>query len=146
MIGRIGTLGALACTVAFAAFAHSGVKNPAVMARMEGMKSMGLAVKTLGDMAKGKVAFDADAVALALERLALEAERTEALFEAKEDDPKSEALPVIWTQFADFEAKAHALEAVLAAQNQDMSDAANLGPTLKAIGAQCSACHKIYRK
>lgn len=143
---RIGIFGGFLSVLAVAALAHSGVKNPAVMARMEGMKSMGAAVKVLGEMAKGAAVFDADAAAMALQSLSTEAKRTRALFEANEGDPKSEALPLIWSDFADFEAKSEMLEAALAAQISNVETAADLGPILKAIGTQCSACHKTYRK
>ena len=42
------------------ATAHDGVKDPIVKARMEGMKEIGSNMGVLGDMAKGKRAFDAN--------------------------------------------------------------------------------------
>ncbi|NQY62048.1 MAG: cytochrome c, partial [Cognatishimia sp.] len=47
--------------IASMALAHNGVKNPAVMARMQGMEQIGAASKVLGNMARGRVAFDAEA-------------------------------------------------------------------------------------
>ena len=88
------------------ALAHAGVENPAVKARMDAMSDIGAGTKVLGNMARGRVAFDAaEAEAeAALARIATRAAETPALFEAQEDDPKSEALPAIWADFADFSA------------------------------------------
>ena len=91
---------------ASAALGHGGVLNAAVLARMEAMKAIGDATKVLGEMAKGAVAFDANAARAAAETIATHAADTPALFEAREADPKSEAKPGIWENFADFTAKA----------------------------------------
>mgnify|MGYP001829162567 CR=1 FL=1 len=77
---RLATRSALVLVLAAsAALAHQGVKNPAVMERMEGMTDQAAAMKTLGQMATGKTAFDAAAAAAAREevmRLALEVDGT----------------------------------------------------------------------
>ena len=46
---------------ATAALAHQGVKNKAVMARMNAMSEIAKNTKTLGEMAKGATTFDAEA-------------------------------------------------------------------------------------
>ncbi|MCV6548603.1 MAG: cytochrome c [Cohaesibacter sp.] len=43
------------------ALAHQGVKNPAVKARMDSMVAIKTAMKTLDDMAKGRVPFAKEA-------------------------------------------------------------------------------------
>ena len=129
--------------VAGAALAHDGVKNPAVTARMEGMKQMGGAAKILGEMVKGAVAFDAASANAAMETLRVESARIEALFEAEEDDPKSEALPAIWQDYPDFAAKAEALKA---AASQTVGSLAELQGVTSQIGGVCRACHKDYRE
>ena len=50
------------------------------------------------------------------------------LFEANETDPKSEALPAIWEDFASFEAAASAL--VTAAQAADLTTPEGLAPAV----------------
>ncbi len=129
--------------VAGAALAHDGVKNPAVMARMEGMKQMGGAAKILGEMVKGAVVFDAASANAAMETLRVESARIEALFEAEEDDPKSEALPAIWQDYPDFTAKAEALNA---AASQTVGSLEELQGAISQIGGACRACHKDYRE
>lgn len=126
------------------AIAHEGVKNPAVMARMEGMSEINAATRLLGQMAKGQAAYDRAAAQDALAKIADEAARIEALFEAEESDPKSEALPAIWSDFADFAAKAEATKA--AAETGSVSTLDEVKLTLGQIGRTCSDCHRLYRK
>ena len=129
-----------------AALAHEGVKNPAVMARMHAMKNIGADVKVLGEMAKGTTAFDAGAAQVALGRIATHAAETPGLFEAREDDPKSEALPVIWDRFDDFRTKALELEMIAAEGAETVSAAEDLQPILQKLGANCKSCHSTYRE
>ncbi|MGB1390152.1 MAG: c-type cytochrome [Paracoccaceae bacterium] len=135
-----------AMVLATAALAHQGVQNAAVKARMDGMSAIGANMKTLGAMAKGQVAFDAGQAREAAAAVAEEAARIPSLFEAQEADPKSEALPLIWTEFDRFTAIAHDLEAAATAAASALNEPEDLGPALKAIGGQCSACHKAYRE
>jgi len=130
--------------IATSALAHSGVKNPAVKARMDGMSGMGAATKVLGDMAKGNAAFDAAAAQTATRAIAVHASEIPALFKAPAQDPKSEASPKIWEAFADFTAQAEALENMALAASETAS-LAELRATLGQIGKNCSACHKTYR-
>lgn len=131
---------------ASAALAHGGVQNAAVLARMDAMKAIGDATKTLGEMAKGAVAFDADAARAAAQTIAMHAGDTPALFEAREDDPKSEALPGIWEDFEDFTARANDLERLAGdlATGLDSPEALRAG--LGQLGQACKACHTEYRE
>ncbi|MCH2250555.1 MAG: cytochrome c [Cognatishimia sp.] len=130
--------------IASMALAHNGVQNPAVMARMQGMEQIGAASKVLGNMARGRVAFDAGTAASAKAALAQHAAEIPALFEAQEDDPKSEALPAIWSDFADFTAKADALRD--AAETMDVTSAETIAAGMGEVGGSCRSCHKAYRE
>lgn len=131
---------------ATAALAHEGVQNPAVMARMDGMSAIGDATKLLGRMAKGETPFEAEAARGAAATIADHAAEVPALFEAPEDDPKSEAKPLIWQDYADFTDKAGALEAAAADAAGSIAAAEDLRPALAAIGETCKACHERYRE
>lgn len=126
-----------------AALAHSGVKNKTVLARMDGMKTLAENIKVLGNMAKGKTTFDATRAAAAKATLRDQAARVTAAFEAPETDPKSEALPVIWSDWDGFVAGAEALEAAIAAL--DTGSLEGLRDGLGAVGQSCSGCHEGYR-
>ena len=134
----------VAVVAASAAFAHEGVKNPVVKARMDGMIQLGAATKVLGGMAKGEAAYDKAAAEAAVQNIKSEAARIAALFEANEDDPKSEALPAIWENYADFSAKADALGSVAKAVSVGSLD--DLRAAMPQIGAACKACHQTYRE
>lgn len=125
------------------AVAHSDATNPAVIARMDAMKAIGGAMKTLSTMAKGEMAFDAGAANAALATMAAKAAEAPALFQAQEDDPESDAADEIWTNWDDFVAKAGALEA--AAKGANVATADDLGPAMGAVGGTCKACHQAYK-
>ncbi|MEL7345562.1 MAG: cytochrome c [Pseudomonadota bacterium] len=128
-----------------AALAHQGVKNSAVKARMDSMVVQNKAVETLGQMAKGTTAFDVDQARAALLELRKAAAETPDLFAAPEQDPKSEALPLIWEEFDAFTAHAATLEAEAAALSQTLVSKDDLPGALRSIGQACSACHRDYR-
>lgn len=145
-MARLVTLLALLLTVAGAAMAHNGVKNPAVMARMDAMSAIGAATKVLGQMARGSLAFDVDRARMAAQDIAKHAAETPALFRAKEDDPKSEALPVIWETFDDFTAKSKDLEDVAKALAASVASVDDVRGAMKGLGDTCKACHQDYRQ
>jgi len=137
---------ALALATATAAVAHVGVKNPAVMERMHGMKEIGDNLKVLVAMNKGERPFDRDAAKAAAAAIADHAAQTPALFEAREDDPKSEAKPAIWENFADFTAKSNALETRARDLSTTLDSADALPQALLDLGQTCRDCHQSYRE
>jgi cytochrome c556 len=137
-IATVGTI-----LAASAALAHSGVKDPNVMARMKLMGEVKANMGVLGGMAKGKMAFDADKAAMAKAGLIANAQAIPAAFEVKVMDPKSEALPAIWENWEDFASKAGAMEAAVGAL--DVSSAEGIQGGLRSVGGSCGGCHKSYR-
>ena len=136
----------VAVFTASAALAHDGVQNPAVMARMHGMAEIAAQMKRLGDMVKGTVPFDATVAREASAGIADHAAQVPGLFRAEETDPKSEALPAIWDDFADFSARSDQLAEIASGFSTAITQPADLGPALAALGATCRSCHQIYRK
>jgi cytochrome c556 len=128
------------------AVAHTGVQNPAVLARMESMKATQDSTKVLGDMAKGARGFDAALARAAAAEIARHASETPDLFSARETDPMTEALPVIWENFEDFTRKSQELESVASALAMSLETEADLREGLMRIGAGCKSCHERYRK
>lgn len=127
-----------------AALAHSGVTNPAVMARMEAMSGIAADVKALSAMARGEVAFDAAEVARAMAAIAETGGQVPALFEAPETDPKSEALPTIWTSYPTFTSRAAALVSAAEAGSR-AEDTAELQAALAALSETCRSCHASFK-
>lgn len=132
-----------AVLIASAAFAHEGVKDPNVKARMELMGKVKNNIGMLGGMAKGAVAFDADKAAMAKAGLIANAKAIPAAFEINATDPKSEALPAIWENWDDFAAKAQAMEAAVSSVNVSTLEGIQGG--MRTIGGSCGGCHKTYR-
>lgn len=141
---RISILLATLCLSTFAV-AHEGVTNMAVKMRMQAMSGIADNMKTLGQMAKGASAFDADVARLAAARIAAHAADTPELFKALETDPKSEALPLIWEQFDDFTRLSLTLEQVATEVADTLSQQADLRPALARMGETCKNCHRDYR-
>jgi cytochrome c556 len=56
--------------MATAVLAHTGVKDPKVKARMDGMKLLGAQTKILDQMAKGVMPFDPERALTAIEKKA----------------------------------------------------------------------------
>ncbi|SEK92131.1 c-type cytochrome [Pacificibacter marinus] len=137
------TASVLFLSFSIAAVAHAAVENTAVQARMDAMKAIGGAMKTLGNMAKGSVDFDATAAEAAVDVVAVQSAMLPTLFEAQETDPMSEAKPEIWTNWDDFVAKANAMTA--AAEAVSIVDAGSIGAAMEAIGGSCKGCHSEYR-
>lgn len=135
-----------AVCVAGAVLAHTGVKNPAVMGRMESMKAIAAEMKTLGEMAKGATPFNQAVARAAAAAIAEHAADTPALYEAAEDDPLSEARPEIWTNFADFTVKSDALVTLAQDLSTSLETKDDLPGAMKSLGNACQACHKPYRE
>lgn len=130
---------------ATAALAHTGVKNPAVMARMNGMSAISDNVKVLGTMAKGQIAFDAATAQAAARAISTHSAESVALFTPQETDPKSEARAAIWTDFDDFSAKATDLETLAAGLAETITTVDDVKAAMRPLGASCKACHSLYR-
>lgn len=120
-----------------------GASDPDVVARQELMESNGAAMKVLGGMAAGKVAFDAEAAAKAKEQLAKDAKEITTVFKNQASDPKSEAKAAIWGSWDDFAAKAG--DMATAAEALDVSSLDGIKAGLGAIGGTCKACHTAYK-
>lgn len=125
-----------------ALIAHANVENPTVKARMDLMSAIGADMKTLGQMAKGQIDFDAAAAQAALDAMAAAAAEIPAKFEANETDPESDAADAIWENWDDFVAKAETLKAAAGAT---VTDAASLGAAMGSVGPTCGGCHKPYK-
>lgn len=129
-----------------AALAHGGVTNRDVMARMMVMSTIAEQVKVIGTMAKGQSSFDAEKANSALIEIAAQSAQITSMFETRADDPKSEALPVIWEKWDTFAARALASEQTAEKLAGTIQSADDLGPALSQLGATCKACHSEFRK
>jgi len=137
---------ALCLILSGAAFAHQSVKNPAVKARMDGMVTIKDAMKNLAQMAKGAAPYQQATADKALEAIIEQSNKVPDLFRDRQDDPVSEALPAIWSDFDDFTKKAKALQQAAEKASRAVTDQASLRSAMREIGVTCKACHDSYRK
>lgn len=134
---------ATALCAATALFAHSGVKDPDVMKRMNAMKDVAQDMKALGAIAKNPSLFDVAVIDQHASSLVDHARSIPMLFEYQASDPKSEARDTIWSDWQGFMAEARAMEAAalgLANATTDSFEAA-----FTSLGDTCTSCHKDYR-
>lgn len=113
--------------------------DPDVKARQALMDANGAAIKVLGDMAGGTVAFDATAAAAAKATLIADAADVPVKFKTNAVDAFSHAKPDVWTAWDDFAAKAGDLGKAAAALDTASLDGVKAG--LGNIGGTCKACH-----
>ena len=136
----------ISLTISSVAFAHSGVKNKNVKERMMVMKEMAGNTKIIGQMLKGKTAFDSNQVKLALERLSALSLETPKVFTINATDPKSEAMPNIWDEFDEFTKLSKDLAETSIVLANSVENPEDLRPALKRISSGCKACHSRYRE
>lgn len=122
----------------------AGATDPDAKARQDLMGANGAAMKVLGGMAGGEVAFDATAAAAALKTLVDDAAAIPTVFKNPgAPDPKSGAKPEIWTNWEDFLKDAAALGTAAAAVDASSLDGLKAG--LGAVGGTCKECHTEYK-
>jgi cytochrome c556 len=124
----------------------------AVLTRQGLLKVMGMYMAPLGGMLKNKVPFDAAVAAKSAKNIGALGEMLPDTFamdtHGKATAVKTKAQDGIWTNQADFKAKADDLVKAAAAL-QEAAKGGDKGATLKAAGAvgkACGACHDNYRQ
>ena len=121
----------------------------AARARMEHMKGLGAAAKAIGEQLKSG-APDIQIVKINAVKIKDASEVLPTWFPAgsgQEAEPKSHALPVIWTDRAKFEIKAKALATAAAQLHADAQaeKTADIGPDMRDVGAACKGCHETFK-
>ena len=139
---------ALGAGLAFAG-GHGG--NPAVTARKAHMNLYQHNLVILGNMAKGDVAYDAEAAQAAADNLvALTSLSQRGYWDAgtSRDDlgEATRALPGLWGEGSKArEIGGQVRDAAVELAAVAGMDAASLGPAVGKLGQACTACHKEYR-
>lgn len=142
----------LRLTVAAAAFgaltvgaaAHKPVPQ---QFRQSLMHQVGGAMKTLGGMAKGEIAYDAGAATKAFATMHAAGVLFGDAFPAgTETGDETEAGPAIWSDAAGFEAaNAKFVSAAAAAVAAAPADADAFKPVFGSVAQNCKSCHEDYR-
>ena len=110
------------------------------------MKNDGMAAKKMFDMSKGTIPFDLAAVQESLKTLYEGASKSAALFP---DDSKTgggtAALPAIWQNKADFDARFAKFVKDVAAAQAGIVDEASFKKLAPAVFQNCGGCHELYK-
>ena len=119
--------------------------NP-VEQRQALMKEVGKSMKDAAGYATGKTPWDAGNAKAVMAVISKNAKSLKGLYPAGSDkDPKTEALPAIWANKADFEKKLADMGNAADAAGK-ATDQASFQTAFKSVGATCAACHNTYRK
>jgi len=136
----IVTFGMLIALCVSAAYAD---QDP-IAARKALMKSNGAATKTLVGILKG-APFDLAAVQSALKVYVDSAAAAPALFPDSSKTGDTHALPAIWDNKADFEARFKKFGADASAALAAITDEASFKANAPGILKNCGSCHETYR-
>ena len=142
---RLISLGVVTVAAVAVIGGYAFAQEDIIAKRQALMKDNGAQATIGGQMAQGATPFDAAAAKAAMLKLAANAAEIPADFPAGSEGGK--ALPAIWANFPDFEAKAMALktaaEAAATAADQGLEA---FGPAFGAVGQSCGGCHQTYRQ
>ena len=140
--GRVSIAAAILALGVSVALAASGAD--AIKARRTLMKENGEATKAVVAMLKG-APFDLAAVQKALKTYDNAAEKMPALFPPDSQTGDTHALPAIWTDTADFDARFKKLGADSTAALASITDAASFKSEIMTVLKNCQGCHEKYR-
>ncbi len=117
----------------------------AIKERRQLMKANGEATKPIVAMMKGQSPFDLATVQTALKTYLNAAEKMPALFPPDSKTGDTNALPAIWDNKADFDARFKKLGDDATADLAAITDEATFKATMPAIYKNCGGCHEKYR-
>ena len=115
--------------------------------RKKNFQAMGDAAKPTGEMLKGEADFDIAAVKNAIKVFQEKAALQPKLFpDDSKEGGKTEALPAIWENKADFEERFVKLAQAAKAADASITDVDTFEAEWPKVMGNCGGCHKKYRK
>ena len=117
-----------------------------IAARKALMKENGAQSRVAREMIEGKQPFDVAKAQKVLHTFAANSEKAKDLWPESSKSGDTAALPAVWENKADFEAKLakFGLDAKAAAGN--VKDLDSFKAVMGGIGKDCGGCHNTYRK
>lgn len=149
----LSAIAAAVCLVGSASvFAEGGPHDKAIKARQSMFQIYSFSIGVLGDMAKGKIDYDAALAAEMAANLDAAANLGQSAFwppgsdNANEENARTRALPAIWETFPAIVEKADGLKAATAVLASSAGDGLEaLQGSIGDVGQACKACHDDYR-
>lgn len=143
---RLMVAAALAASCAFSAQAFAAA-DP-VQERQAIFKEYKKTFGAMGDMVKGKTAYDQAAFAKLAVKMEQLSKQPWQHFPAGSDKGKSEARPEVWSKPAEFKKAADEHQALIVklAEAAKGGDLAQIRPAFGAAQKTCKACHEVFKK
>lgn len=114
--------------------------------RQQLMKNVSQAARAPGAMLKGEAPFNLEQVQATLKVFAESAKKAPTLFpENSKTGHDTAALPKVWTDKADFEAKFASWEKEAVALQASIKDEASFKAGFPNVMKSCGGCHESYR-
>jgi len=121
-------------------------QNNMIAERQQLMKGLAQAGRAPGAMLKGEQAFDLAAVQASLKTFAETAKKAPGLFPpGTETGNDTAALPKVWSDKADFDAKWAKFGADAEAAQASIKDEASFKANFTGVVRACGSCHETYR-
>jgi cytochrome c556 len=139
-------LSVLTGAIILACIGASFADDDPIKARQALMKANGDTSKPLVPILKGQAPFDLATAQTALKAYIETAEKAPALFPPGSDKGKTHALPAIWQNKSDFEARFAKLGDDAKAAMASVKDAATFKAGFAPIFKDCGGCHELYRE
>ena len=114
--------------------------------RRAAMKEVGGQNRVATELLDGKLAFDLGVAKKALATIAAAVDRAKDAFPANSQSGDTNALPAIWENKADFDAKLAKFAADARAAEKATTDLASFKQQMGMVRQNCGGCHKPYRK
>ena len=136
----------LIAAVAICAPAALAQNVEVIKSRQAIYKSMAAATKTPADMLKGAAPYDQKTVQAALDIYVEASKKLPMLFpDDSKTGEKTQALPTVWENRADFNARLAKFGQDAAAAKASITDEASLKAQFPKVLANCGGCHNLYR-
>jgi cytochrome c556 len=136
----------LAAAIAAAGITAVAAQSDPIAARKALMKGVGDQARIARDMIDGKTPFNADAAKKVLATYEDAAAKMPALFPDNSKAGDTAALPAVWENKADFNAKMAKFGADSKAAAAQVKDLDSFKAQMSEVGKNCGGCHQTYRK
>jgi cytochrome c556 len=139
----------LVLAAVFAALGITAVvaQSDPIAARKAVMKENGAQAKVASEMIQGKEPFDLAKAHKVLTTFAGVSDKVKPLFpDSSKTGGDTAALPAIWENKADFEAKLAKLSADAKETDATVKDIDSFKAAMGIVGKNCGGCHNTYRK
>lgn len=138
----------LVLAAAFAALGVTAVvaQSDPIAARKAVMKENGNQSRIAREMIEGKQPFNLDAAKKVLATFGDTSDKAKSLWPATSKAGDTAALPAVWDNKADFEAKLAKFSTDAKAAGAKVKDLDTFKAEIGEIGKSCGGCHQTYRK